>query len=279
MKIKNRGFTIVELLVVIVVIGILAAITIVSYRGISGRATTASLQSDLANASKKLKMYQIEYGSFPVLSTVDASGNYCPTSPVDVKYCIKASFGNTFSYFPVFGSNPQTFTIVATNTTSTTKYNITDNSAPVLGSGNWIAGIAATALANKWVYNVDLGSTYQFKTANTAIISPQGNTGLDPNHNLNMVLVNPQTNPSVDFSAYPAQNACKAIGGRLPNTQEASAIYVGRASYGNNLLEDFYWSSTEYDTTTTYFIDFYDGTKYSSIYHKLDSLNVRCVAG
>ncbi|MFZ2125552.1 MAG: prepilin-type N-terminal cleavage/methylation domain-containing protein, partial [Candidatus Saccharimonadales bacterium] len=46
----NRGFTIVELLVVIVVIGILAAITIVSYAGISQRAVAVSLQSDLASA-------------------------------------------------------------------------------------------------------------------------------------------------------------------------------------------------------------------------------------
>jgi len=36
----NRGFTIVELLVVIVVIGILAAITVVSYTGISQKAVT-----------------------------------------------------------------------------------------------------------------------------------------------------------------------------------------------------------------------------------------------
>ena len=62
---KRNGFTIVELLVVIVVIGILAAITIVSYSGITQRANEAVLQSDLDNASKILKMYQVDYGSFP----------------------------------------------------------------------------------------------------------------------------------------------------------------------------------------------------------------------
>lgn len=44
---SNTGFTIVELLVVIVVIGILAAITIVAYTGISKQAVISSLQSDL----------------------------------------------------------------------------------------------------------------------------------------------------------------------------------------------------------------------------------------
>ena len=53
------GFTIVELLVVIVVIGVLATITIVSYTGITQRAIISSLQSDLTNNSNQLKMFQI----------------------------------------------------------------------------------------------------------------------------------------------------------------------------------------------------------------------------
>ena len=58
---KNKGFTIVELLVVIVVIGILAAITIISYTGISQRATIASLQSDLSAASNLLKLDHVPF--------------------------------------------------------------------------------------------------------------------------------------------------------------------------------------------------------------------------
>ena len=56
----SKGFTIVELLVVIVVIAILAAITIVAYTGISQKAITASLQLDLSNASKQLKLFQVD---------------------------------------------------------------------------------------------------------------------------------------------------------------------------------------------------------------------------
>jgi len=51
---NQKGFTIVELLVVIVVIAILAAITIVSYNGISERANMSLVQADLNMAAKQL---------------------------------------------------------------------------------------------------------------------------------------------------------------------------------------------------------------------------------
>jgi len=49
---KQSGFTIVELLIVIVVIGILAAITIVAYAGITARANTTRAQTNGANIVK-----------------------------------------------------------------------------------------------------------------------------------------------------------------------------------------------------------------------------------
>lgn len=43
---RQRGFTIVEILIVIVVIGVLAAIIIVAYNGIQDRARTAKIEAD-----------------------------------------------------------------------------------------------------------------------------------------------------------------------------------------------------------------------------------------
>lgn len=66
---KNKhasGFTIVELLIVIVVIAILAAVTIVAYNGITARANDAAVQSDLKAAASKMEMYKVDNNRYPV---------------------------------------------------------------------------------------------------------------------------------------------------------------------------------------------------------------------
>lgn len=62
---KAYGFTIVELLVVIVVIAILAAISIVAYNGIQDRAVSAAMQSDLRNAMTQLSLAHTDSGVYP----------------------------------------------------------------------------------------------------------------------------------------------------------------------------------------------------------------------
>ncbi len=51
---QQRGFTIVELLIVVVVIAILAAITIVAYNGIQNRARDSIIRNDLALLTKAI---------------------------------------------------------------------------------------------------------------------------------------------------------------------------------------------------------------------------------
>ena len=61
----EKGFTIVELLIVIVVIAILATITIVAYNGVQNRAKTTSAQTSAATVRNKLEVYNSINGVYP----------------------------------------------------------------------------------------------------------------------------------------------------------------------------------------------------------------------
>ncbi|MDO8335901.1 MAG: prepilin-type N-terminal cleavage/methylation domain-containing protein [Candidatus Saccharibacteria bacterium] len=63
---KNKsGFTIVELLIVIVIIGILAALVITAYNGIQQRARDAKRLSDIRAVARIVESYYSEKGSYP----------------------------------------------------------------------------------------------------------------------------------------------------------------------------------------------------------------------
>ena len=121
-KIHSRfsGFTIVELLVVIVIVGILAVITIVSYTGIQSRAVVASLVSDLHNASKQLKLDQVINSSFPATLANANEGKGLLASP-----------GTTYLYAYNNNVTPQTFCVTAVND----NYSYTVNNEDILLSG------------------------------------------------------------------------------------------------------------------------------------------------
>lgn len=69
LRINQKGFTIVELLIVIVVIAILAAISIVAYTGIQNRANNSASQSAAVNVAKKLEAYNAVRGHYPRVGT------------------------------------------------------------------------------------------------------------------------------------------------------------------------------------------------------------------
>lgn len=87
----QAGFTIIELLIVIVVIAILAAITLVAYNGIANRAQLSALQTDWSKAEGQIEAFKVTNEVYPV------SISDCP-SPASTNLCLQASPGNTYQY-------------------------------------------------------------------------------------------------------------------------------------------------------------------------------------
>lgn len=67
---SNSGFTLVELLIVIVVIAILAAISIVAYSGIQNQAKTTSAKEVASTVIKKAELHNAELTGYPATGSV-----------------------------------------------------------------------------------------------------------------------------------------------------------------------------------------------------------------
>jgi prepilin-type N-terminal cleavage/methylation domain-containing protein len=70
---NQRGFTIVELLIVIVVIGILAALVITTYTGIQAKARNSNRQTDVNSVQTQLEAYFAQNGHYPSLTDMNDS--------------------------------------------------------------------------------------------------------------------------------------------------------------------------------------------------------------
>ncbi|MBX3195631.1 MAG: prepilin-type N-terminal cleavage/methylation domain-containing protein [Schumannella sp.] len=112
---KDEGFSLIELLVVVIIIGILAAIAIPIYIGVQDNAKDSAVKTDLTNAKLAVVAYYVDQGASatqPTL-TVAGLGNYGFTqssntstigfktgsTPTSTSFCIDAvgATGHLFS--------------------------------------------------------------------------------------------------------------------------------------------------------------------------------------
>lgn len=70
---RNRGFTLVEILIVVVILGILAAIVIPQFSNASEEASINRVKSDLQTARSQIQLYKIQHlGSLPATASFSA---------------------------------------------------------------------------------------------------------------------------------------------------------------------------------------------------------------
>lgn len=109
---QSKGFTIVELLIVVVVIAILAAITIVGYNGVTSRARQATMQAGLDQTATQLSLYRTLNGEYPAnLSALnngqgpDINGDYELRYTIEGEdYCMSVLMDGSDDAFYVCGN-------------------------------------------------------------------------------------------------------------------------------------------------------------------------------
>ena len=72
---KNKGFTLVELLIVIVILGILATVTVFAVRGITDKGKTSACAADKKTLEVAAEAYSAQNGPYPAdIPAMVASG-------------------------------------------------------------------------------------------------------------------------------------------------------------------------------------------------------------
>jgi len=111
----------VELLIVIVVIGVLAAISIVAYSGVQSRANDSAVQGDLSAAVKALELFKIDNGVYPRnVGDLDAMASTAPLRASRGAYDVGT--GNIYNYAFCFNAAGTSYGLAAKSKSGNSYY-------------------------------------------------------------------------------------------------------------------------------------------------------------
>ena len=103
---KDTGFTLVEILVVIAVIGLLAAIAIPQFMIYRSETIDAQMKSDLRNASIAIEAYYAKQSIFPASLAETAGYGFQTTAGVSVSFVILSATSYRLTAAKTGGTQP-----------------------------------------------------------------------------------------------------------------------------------------------------------------------------
>jgi prepilin-type N-terminal cleavage/methylation domain-containing protein len=194
---RAQGFTIVELLIVIVVVGILATLGIVAYNGVTNRARDNAVLSDAEAVATEVTFYGVnndgEYGSAVEwysggsananISFVPSSGNVIDISTSDTEYCIRVYNVAASTYKDLFSAAIRESSVGICDSLEPSAEAIADNpSLPtrLVGAGDLdTCVVGLDNLAYCWGYNYygQLGDGTNTNSLTPVVVSTSGVLG------------------------------------------------------------------------------------------------------
>lgn len=228
--VRSNGFTIVELLVVIVVIGILAVISVVAYNGIQSRARAAQMETDLVAIYKKILIDKELTSAYPATLAAANEGQG-----------ITASDGSVLQYTVDNLASPPTYCL--TMFRGGEAYHVDQTGTVQAGAcaGHSLAGTSPPAIAGYYDFSA-------FDTTNNMTVNP-GAAIPDGSWMVVVVAFNNDVFPALPagwttlISRVTTGTLRTSVFGKIKTSADTFPIQVTMSSGGNTANGAILWGS------------------------------------
>lgn len=219
---NNIGFSIVELLVIIVVIAILAALTIVSYNWVRIQAIETSMKSELQGAESALMILKGASKNYPISANEANNGNG-----------FKTSGNNEVVYI---GGSKDFCLLIRNTTVNKTYYVSSSNRSPIVGScGPFVGTIAGTGARYSGAGYADgTGSEARFRSPQGIAIDSSDNMYIADQNNYRIR----KMTPSGVVTTYAGTGGSGNINGPVATAELGSINSVAVDAAGNVYVTD-----------------------------------------
>ncbi|HZQ29664.1 MAG TPA: prepilin-type N-terminal cleavage/methylation domain-containing protein [Patescibacteria group bacterium] len=133
---NSKGFTLVELLIVIAIIGILSTLITANFIGVRQRSRDATRKSNLRQIQSALELYRSDQGSYPT-SIPNCTTSLMSPDCTSTTYMQKVPTDPGTSVYYTYSSDGTTYTLIACLENLNDSDKDAKNTFPCTGTSNW----------------------------------------------------------------------------------------------------------------------------------------------